>query len=67
MTFWAGSGGSVPLSQLIDLAFRALADGLPEDCALRNVSTLRHVSASPGGRSSQTARPENAADRKDTH
>jgi AcrR family transcriptional regulator len=61
MTFWAGSGGSVPLSQLIDLAFRALADGLPEDC------TLRHVSASPGGRSSETPRRENAADRKDTN
>ena len=30
MTFWASSGGTVPLSQLIDLAFRALADGLPE-------------------------------------
>jgi len=49
MTFWAGSGGSVPLDQLIDLAFRALADGLPERCALRQV-TGRHVSASPGGR-----------------
>jgi len=61
MTFWAGSGGSVPLSQLIDLAFRALAGGLPEDC------TLRHVSASPGGRPSETRRPENAADRKDTN
>jgi AcrR family transcriptional regulator len=38
MTFWAGSGGTVPLSQLIDLAFRALADGLPEHCALRQVT-----------------------------
>ena len=38
MTFWAGSGGTVPLSQLIDLAFRALADGLPERCALRQVT-----------------------------
>ena len=38
MTFWAGSGGTVPLSQLIDLAFRALADGLPEHCALRHVT-----------------------------
>ena len=32
-TFWAGSGGIVPLDQLIDLAFRALAAGLPEHCA----------------------------------
>ncbi len=38
MTFWASSGGAVPLSQLIDLAFRALADGLPEHCALRHVT-----------------------------
>ena len=38
MTFWASSGGTVPLDQLIDLAFRALADGLPEHCALRNIT-----------------------------
>jgi AcrR family transcriptional regulator len=38
MTFWAGSGGTVPLGQLIDLAFRALADGLPEHCDLRHVT-----------------------------
>ena len=37
MIFWAGSGGTMPLSQLIDLAFRALADGLPERCELRHV------------------------------
>ncbi len=61
MTFWAGSGGTVPLSQLIDLGFRALADGLPEDCA------LRYVGAGPGGRPPQTPPPGNAADRKDNH
>ncbi len=38
MNFWAGSGGTVPLDQLIDLAFRALADGLPERCELRHVT-----------------------------
>ena len=38
MMFWAGSGGTVPLDQLIDLAFRALAGGLPECCALRQVT-----------------------------
>lgn len=38
MTFWAGSGGTLPLEQLIDLTFRALADGLPERCALRHVT-----------------------------
>ena len=38
VTFWAGSGGTVPLDQLVDLAFQALADGLPGDCALRQVT-----------------------------
>jgi AcrR family transcriptional regulator len=38
MTFWAGSGGTAPLSQVVDLAFRALADGLPEDSALRRMT-----------------------------
>jgi AcrR family transcriptional regulator len=37
ITFWASSGGTVPLGQLIDLAFRALGDGLPEHCDLRHV------------------------------
>jgi AcrR family transcriptional regulator len=30
ISFWAGAGGTVPLEHLIDQAFRALADGLPE-------------------------------------
>jgi hypothetical protein len=30
ISFWASSGGTVPLGQLIDQAFQALADGLPE-------------------------------------
>jgi AcrR family transcriptional regulator len=34
MTFWAHSGGKVQLDQLIDQAFRALAEGLPDSCAL---------------------------------
>jgi AcrR family transcriptional regulator len=33
---WASSGGSVPLEQLLDLAFQALADGLPETASLRH-------------------------------
>jgi AcrR family transcriptional regulator len=35
LSFWAASGGTVPPDQVIDLAFQALADGLPERCALR--------------------------------
>jgi AcrR family transcriptional regulator len=38
MTFWAGSGGTIPLEDLVDLAFRALAEGLPERSALRHVT-----------------------------
>jgi AcrR family transcriptional regulator len=45
LMFWAGSGGTVPLGQLIDQAFQALADGLPENAALRQV--LRRPDAGP--------------------
>src|SRR5512142_2753850 len=38
ISFWAGSGGTVPLEHLIDQAFGALADGLPERCELRNIT-----------------------------
>ena len=38
MTSWAGSGGTVPLERFIDLSFRALMAGLPEDCELRQVT-----------------------------
>ena len=38
ISFWAGTGGTVPLEHLIDQAFRALADGLPERCELRNIT-----------------------------
>jgi AcrR family transcriptional regulator len=37
--FWATSGGAVPLDQLTEMAFRALADGLPDDAALRQAAT----------------------------
>jgi AcrR family transcriptional regulator len=41
ISFWAGSGGTVPLEHLIDQAFLALADGLPERCELRNITGKR--------------------------
>jgi AcrR family transcriptional regulator len=34
--FWSNSGGAIPLDQYVDLAFRALGDGLPEDSQLRH-------------------------------
>jgi AcrR family transcriptional regulator len=36
---WSASGGSVPLEQLVDLAFQAVADGLPETASLRHALT----------------------------
>ena len=38
LSFWAGNGGTVPLSELIDQAFQTLAAGLPEDTALRTIT-----------------------------
>lgn len=49
--FWASSGGTVSLSQLIDQAFQSLASGLPEHGA------TRQVMADAAG----------AADRRDNH
>jgi AcrR family transcriptional regulator len=41
LTFWAGAGSSVDLIDLIDQAFQALTDGLPENAALRDIVTTR--------------------------
>jgi AcrR family transcriptional regulator len=38
ISFWAASGGTVSLDRLVELGFCALADGLPENCALRHVT-----------------------------
>ena len=38
IAFWAASGGTTPLDQLINVSFQALADGLPENCALRDIT-----------------------------
>jgi AcrR family transcriptional regulator len=48
ITFWAGSGGTLPLDQLVDQAFRALADGLPESTPLRGVMTGRVIARKEG-------------------
>ena len=38
LTFWAGTGGTTPLGELIDEAFKALAAGFPENSNLRRVT-----------------------------
>ena len=42
LTFWAASGGTAPPGQVVDLAFQALADGLPERCALRDATANKN-------------------------
>ncbi|HTR91095.1 MAG TPA: TetR family transcriptional regulator [Trebonia sp.] len=37
MAFWGGSGGAVPLGELVGQAFQGLADGLPEDSTFRGI------------------------------
>jgi AcrR family transcriptional regulator len=49
MSFWAGAGGTVPLEQLVDAAFQALADGFPENGALRDLATGPPRAAPPAG------------------
>ncbi len=38
MSFWVASGGAVPLEQLTDAAYQALADGLPEHSAVSGLA-----------------------------
>ncbi len=40
MSFWASCGGAIGVEELIDAAYQALADGFPEDCALRGLTRL---------------------------
>ncbi|HXB47907.1 MAG TPA: TetR family transcriptional regulator [Streptosporangiaceae bacterium] len=50
LSFWASSGGTIPLEELTDAAFQALADGFPEDCALRGSTHLTDSTTSqPAG------------------
>jgi AcrR family transcriptional regulator len=61
VAFWGNSGGTEPLGRLIDLGFQALADGLPEGCALRQLGT------GPPAPSAQAPRQDIQTDRKDDH
>ena len=50
LSFWAASGGEVPLDRLTTLAWQALAAGLPEDCALRAVTDVTDSAQTRGGK-----------------
>jgi AcrR family transcriptional regulator len=50
LSFWASSGGAIALEELTDVAFQALADGFPEDSALRGLAGLATATQSqPAG------------------
>lgn len=53
MSFWAATGGAVPLEQLTDAAFQALTDGFPENSTLRDLA-LQAVTRRPAARQSET-------------
>jgi AcrR family transcriptional regulator len=60
MSFWASSGGTVPLEHLVDRAFVALTSGLPEN------TDLRHVTDNlDNTRNGDNATPNNVAERKE--
>jgi AcrR family transcriptional regulator len=40
LSFWTGTSGALQLRELIDQAFQALADGFPEDSALREITAV---------------------------
>ena len=63
MAFWAGSGGSVQLGRLVEQAFQALAEGLPERGALHRITE-------PQLTAPQLTEPRitgNVTDRKESH
>lgn len=50
LLFWARSAGAVRIEELTDAAYQALADGFPEDCALRGLAQLTdRTSSQPAG------------------
>jgi AcrR family transcriptional regulator len=60
MSFWASSGGTVPLEHLVDRAFVALTSGLPENTDLRHVTD--NIDNTHNG---DNATPNNVAERKE--
>ena len=66
MSFWASSGGTVPLDRLVDLAFAALASGVPENSDLRHVmATVTENTDTENTDTEDTDTENNVADRKD--
>ncbi len=58
VSFWAASGGAVPLGQLTDAAFQALADGFPENGALRRLPCGADARSAAGHSGSQAGKDD---------
>jgi AcrR family transcriptional regulator len=58
LSFWASSGGTIQLEELTDAAFQALADGFPEECALRGIKPLTDAATSQPARSRQDGKEQ---------
>jgi AcrR family transcriptional regulator len=66
-SFWGSSGGTMPLDQLVDAAFRALADGLPENCELRGIVAATEAATATATPSPEAAGARSQHHRKDDH
>jgi AcrR family transcriptional regulator len=65
-SFWGRSGGAMALSDFVDAACRALAQGLPETCELRAIAATTNAGAGSSP-SSGDARSHDHDQRKDHH
>jgi len=64
LTFWARLGGTVPIDELTEAAYQTLADGFPDDCALRTIAGPAGLQHS-GNQYPETSPPEARQDGKD--
>jgi len=64
LTFWARLGGTVPIDELTEAAYQTLADGFPDDCALRTIAGPAGLQ-NPGPQYPETSPPEARQDGED--
>jgi AcrR family transcriptional regulator len=64
LMFWARLGGAVPIDELIEAAYQTMADGFPDDCALRTIAGPASVQHA-GNQYPEANSPEARLDGKD--
>jgi AcrR family transcriptional regulator len=67
MAFWAGSGGAVQLGRLVEQAFQALAEGLPERGALQQIAQPQLTEPQLRPQITEPQITGNVTDRKESH